>query len=318
MSHVTTPVQNPVTKNCKAKFAAPAQIEGAQLAGQRLDQFYTQPIIAAECYRSFCERYDPAIFQMVEPSAGTGAFSDLMPADRLAIDLDPRGSGIIKGDYLTTDILSVRPIAIMGNPPFGKNSSAAVSFLVRAARCAKVVSFILPRTACKAWFVRQIPLDMHLMHEEIIPADAYIADSQVRSVPTVFQIWERRAVLRVMPPARITHPHFEFTDRNNATFEIQRIGMYAGRIRHKSGAADTSLHFIKANHPGVEAVMSQIDFSDCARNNAGNPCVSMEEIVTLYEDMLMGRSGRYKRPLAPPPPGAPHACLCCNKGWPFR
>lgn len=318
MPHITIAAKTTSNGSRKARFSGPTELERSQLTGWRLDQFYTHPAVAARCYASFVERYDPTVFQLVDPSAGKGVFSDIMLADRIAIDLDPQGGNIIRGDFLTADILSVRPVAFVGNPPFGKNSSAAIAFFNRAARSAQVVAFILPRTACKAWFVRQLPLDMHLVHEELIPDGAFIANSQVCSVPTVFQIWERRAALRAMPPARTTHPHFEFTDRGKADFEIQRIGMYAGRIRHKSGAADSSLHYIRAHHPGVEAVMSRIDFSDCTKNNAGNRCVNKEEIVRLYEDLLAGRSGRYRRPLAPLLPDAPHTCHCCSSDWPFR
>lgn len=279
MSNSTTEAQSAVNKARQADRAAPTLPERLLKTEPRLDQFYTRPEVAANCYASFCKRYDPATFQMVDPSAGKGAFSHLMPPDRIAIDLDPKTSNVIRGNYLTTDILSVRPIAFVGNPPFGKNSSAAIAFFKRAARTAQVVAFILPATAGKASFVRRLQLHMHLMHEEVIPAKAYIANSQVCSVPSFFQIWERRDAARIMTPPRTTHPHFEFTDRNNATFEIQRIGMYAGRIRHRSGAETSSLHFVKAHHPVVEAVMSRIDFSDCTQNNAGNKCVSMEEIV---------------------------------------
>lgn len=316
MSHVS-PTTSTSIRARASDFQALSTSGKALSANRRLDQFYTAVSVAAMCLQSVRDRYDFDIYQLVEPSAGDGVFSDIMPSDRIAIDFDPKSPNIIRGDFLKSSIISERPVMVVGNPPFGKCASLAIAFLQHAARSAEVIGFILPRTAGKASFVRKLPLDWHLVHEEAIPDRAFIADSQVCSVPTIFQIWERRDALRVMPPAKVTHPHFQFTTRENAHFEIQRIGVHAGRIRHNSNAAESSLLFVKAHRSDVEATMSRIDFRDCTRNNAGNPCVCMEEIVVLYDDVLTGRSGRYKRPLAPLRPDGPHTCHCCSPDWPF-
>ena len=39
-----------------------------------LDQYYTHEEVAAHFYSIFKEHFDPALYQMVEPSAGTGSF----------------------------------------------------------------------------------------------------------------------------------------------------------------------------------------------------------------------------------------------------
>jgi len=248
----------------------------------RLDQYYTRPGVAKHFYRIFRAHFDPALYLMIEPSAGTGSFYRLLPLGSLAYDVDPKYPGIIKADFLTVHIKSSRPRAIIGNPPFGKNASMAVKFFNHAARQADVIALIVPRSFRKASIENRLNRYFHLVREEVVPDDAFLFRGNPYNVPAVFQIWERRPRPRQPRPVETRHPDFEFTTPEQADFVIQRVGARAGRVHRDFTRSPNSHYFIKAVAPGVEAIMRKLGFASVVGNVAGNPSLSRSEIVALY------------------------------------
>lgn len=248
-------------------------------------QYYTSEAVAFQCYSMFVEHFDPARFLLVEPSAGTGAFFKLFPPGSLAFDLDPKYPGVKKADFLTVEVNSHRPVAMIGNPPFGKNSNLAIAFFNRAAIQSDVIAMILPLTFRKASTFRKIDLNFHLLREEVLPANSFFFRSKPYDVPAVFQIWERRRVLRTLAQKQINHADFEFTTAEKADFVIQRVGAHAGRIHRNFDAPSKCHYFIRSNGENrhkVEAIMASIDFASVAANTAGNPSLAKTEIIQLY------------------------------------
>lgn len=255
-------------------------------SGADLDQYYTREDVAAHLFGIFQEHYDPALLQMVEPSAGTGSFFKLLPAGSLGYDLEPKFPGIETADFLTVQLQSDRPIGIIGNPPFGKNASKAVRFFNHAAPQSSVIAMILPRTFRKGSITNRLDRTFHLLREEKVQDNAFLFESKLRDVPAVFQIWERRSQQRVLQPVETRHPDFEFTHPARADFAIQRVGARAGRVHHDFNASQSSHYFIRGD---VEAIMAQLDFASVAGNVAGNPSLSRSEIVLLYRRWMEGR-----------------------------
>lgn len=245
----------------------------------RLGQYYTLDAVAEKFWATFQEHFNPAQYLMVEPSAGTGSFLKLSPVGSLAYDVDPKYPGIQTADFLTVTLPRGRPIAIIGNPPFGKNASMAVRFFNHAAWQSSVIALILPRSFRKASIQNRLDPAFHLVHEEVVPDDAFLFRSRPYNVPAVFQIWERRSEPRKRWPVETKHPDFEFTKPERADFAIQRVGARAGRVHRKFRASPSSHYFIRGD---VEAVMAQLDFASVTGNVAGNPSLSKSEIVHLY------------------------------------
>ena len=87
-----------------------------------LDQFFTRPEVAQDCYASLCQWMHqdgarPEEYHFIEPAAGTGAFFDLLPADRrVGVDI-----AAFRDEYERADFLSWQPeercYALIGNPP---------------------------------------------------------------------------------------------------------------------------------------------------------------------------------------------------------
>lgn len=127
-----------------------------------LDQYYTCQQVARKLYGVFQEYFDPNQYQLVEPSAGTGSFFRLMPHGSLAFDVDPKYPGIRTADFLCVEIRSEREVAVVGNPPFGRNASMAVRFFNHAAWQASVIALILPRTFRKASIENRLDRNFHL------------------------------------------------------------------------------------------------------------------------------------------------------------
>lgn len=262
-------------------FWSYAANNGDRGSDKRLDQFYTHPDVAAHLYRIFQEHFDPTELLMVEPSAGTGSFFKLLPPGSQAFDLEPKYPGVQMADFLTLLVMSDRRVAIIGNPPFGKNSSTAIRFFNHAARQASIIALILPRTFRKESIQNRIAHSFHLIREEEVPADAFLFRGKKYDVPVVFQIWERHPEIRALRPTASAHPDFEFTTPERADLAIRRVGARAGRIHHDFSMSPSSHHFIKGD---VEHVMASLDFASVAGNVAGNPSISKSEIVVLYSE----------------------------------
>lgn len=223
--------------------------------------------------------FDPIGYQMVDPGEGTGAFFTLLPNGSIGCDLDPKHPGLEKADFLALDIRSDRKIAVIGNPPFGRNASMAVRFFNHAACRAKIIEFILPRSFRKASVQNRLNRSFHLLCEEEVPANAFLFRSKPYDVPAVFQIWERRAELRGVRKAATSHPDFEFTSPCRADFAIQRVGARAGRVHQDFTRSASSHYFIRGQ---VRTAMTELAFRNVVGNVAGNPSLSKAEIVQLY------------------------------------
>lgn len=249
-------------------------------ADVRLSQFYTDPAVAALMVAIFRDHFNPEHFLMVEPSAGQGAFSMLLPDGSLAFDVEPKHPGIEPGDFLEIAIESDLPIAMIGNPPFGRNSSLAKKFFDHAANQAMVIAMILPRTFRKSSIQNQLDRSFHLFREADVPSNAFVFRSKRQTVPAVFQIWIKGDQPRALWYTETSHRDFAFTDRDSADFAIRRIGVNAGRIYHNPTAKPDSFYFIRGD---VEDVMSKLDLAGAARDVAGVPSLSKGEIVGLYD-----------------------------------
>lgn len=261
------------------------RLAGTTRAAQ-LDQFYTRPDVAIRCYEIFQEHFEPSSYQMVEPSAGEGAFFKLMPPGSIAFDIEPKFPGIVQADFLEVELASDRPIAMIGNPPFGKNSSTAVRFFNHAAARSSVIAFILPRTFRKASTENRLDFDFHLVREERVPRDAFLHEGRSFHIPAIFQLWQRREEPRIVRRVETTHPDFEFTAPELADFAIQRVGARAGRLHDDFSMSRSSHHFVRTVRGNVRSIMQGLDFASVSGDVAGNPSLAKSEIVRLYNEQI--------------------------------
>lgn len=164
-----------------------------------LDQFFTKKDVAEYCFKSLenflkNEKFDPLNYKFVEPSAGMGAFYNLLPnGRRVGIDVCN-----FNDDYINTDFLSWQPkkngyrYICVGNPPFGYRAWLALAFLNNAAKFSDVVGFILPmsfQSKGKSNVQNRVK-GMSLAHSEILPQDSFIDENgKTLKVNALWQIW---------------------------------------------------------------------------------------------------------------------------------
>lgn len=258
------------------------------------DQFYTCRATASLCVEKLLDlplAQEPNAW-FLEPSAGAGAFLQLLPPERrLGLDIEPRHEEIVEQDFLDYDYdrqLGRGPVIVVGNPPFGRNSSLAMKFVNKAATFADVVAFILPKTFQKDSTVRRLDSHLHLVEEHELPPMSFIFEGKPWDVPCVFQIWERKLEPRIDPERLCTHPDFAFVKRSSADFAVRRVGRSAGIVlREFADYSKFNHHFVKAENPEqVIAVLNSIDWSEVRQQTAGVPCVGKEELVRRYVEKL--------------------------------
>lgn len=177
----------------------------------RLDKFYTKRTIARHCLDILdLSRYDV----LLEPSAGDGAFFDLLPpAHREGYDLQPAfPAGEIETlDFFEYEADPTKTYLVVGNPPFGKNSSLAKRFFAHAATFAQTIAFVLPRTFRKTTMINQLPAEFHQVEEILLPLESFeLPDGSPYTVPCIFQVWERKEMEREKIVEPKAHPDFSF------------------------------------------------------------------------------------------------------------
>lgn len=258
------------------------------MTAKELGQYYTAIDYAHQFYQTVCTHVDIDEADIVlEPSAGTGSFYNLLPSSRIGLDLEPKAAGIIQQDFFTWHPPRDSKVVTIGNPPFGKNANLAVKFFNHAAQFSDTIAFILPRTFRKASVVNRLHKDFHCVYDETVPDNSFVYNGKEYNVWCAAQIWVRKSTPR--PKMEILslaamREWFEITTPQDADFAIQRVGGRAGLIRTVDfrGYSDQSHYFIKQHCPSVLETFLTLDF-DCVKyNTAGNPSISPSELALLW------------------------------------
>ena len=263
---------------------------------KNLDQFYTKPEIAEGCVKALSDKY-PLWWNMfvIEPSAGTGAF--VLPLKKLgvsvhAIDIDPKALDIEKGDFLSDEIeVNGQPVAVVGNPPFGKCSSMAIRFFNRAAEMADLIAFIVPRTFRKISVQDRLHRNFWLVEDETIPRRAFIKDGKPHDVPCAWQVWERRKRKRPEIPTPDVSGIIEYVDMESADFALRRVGGTAGTVLEKGeyeNLCEGNLFFLRSVGTNAKSLLSSIDWSVIRSSTAGQRSVSKREIAIELDKLTRG------------------------------
>ena len=288
------------------KMKNAAKKKHASLEGKKSDfyaklngQFYTKPEIAKKCIAAMnIEEFS----LIVEPSAGHGDFLAALPEGKevIAMDIDPKHPEVIEQDFFNFHVESHGKIAVIGNPPFGKNSAQAVAFIKHAATFADTIGFILPRTFKKTSIINKLPKNLFLKGEVELPERAFyvecgdtIEDFGLRGV---FQIWEKTDNLRKKIIEEKTHPDFSFVKKSeDHDFAVRRAGNRAGEVfSNTEDVAVQGNYFVKQNDKKVVDIFKKAwsneldpkvdkDKTGFKYDSAGQSTISMPEMIKIYK-----------------------------------
>jgi hypothetical protein len=263
------------------------------------DQFYTKDAVAYSLIKKLQDKYN-SIDMYVEPSAGSGSFYDFLPeTKRIGLDIDPKHKEVRKQDFFSFDSSSLKnsynSICVVGNPPFGKNSSLAIKFFNHSAMFAKYIAFIVPRTFRKESVINRLDKQFHLEYEEILEKKSFkLADDTDYSVPCTFQIWEKKSFDRKVMIRSKSHKDWSWVSKeDNPKFAIRRVGVNAGKIFEFDKKISSSSHYFIECDPQVfnnfkklfDKVYSKENNNTHKYDTVGNPSISMSDLVEDYSKL---------------------------------
>lgn len=283
-----------------------------------MDKYYTKKSVVDQCLTHIkntidIQRYTVdntndkvEVFDLVlEPSAGNGAFIDGIKSltdNYLFYDLKPQNDEVEQQDYLELDLHKLKTnceyfiggndwtrFHVIGNPPFGRQSSLAIKFIKKSCEFADTISFILPKSFKKDSMKKHFPLNWHLKFEWDIPPNSFLVDDKDYDVPCVFQIWERHHWLREVTK-KLEPIGFEFISRDhNPDISVRRIGVNAGKIddyiADKSIQSHYFIKFIDGYNQETIDALKQITFEE-AGNTVGPKSISKQELILKYNLIL--------------------------------
>tara|TARA_Y100000816_G_scaffold28161_1_gene18034 strand:+ start:6740 stop:7564 length:825 start_codon:yes stop_codon:yes gene_type:complete len=261
-----------------------------------VDKYYTKPEVVGLCLNELKKHVFVDVGDLlVEPSAGDGAFvNELvnMSDHCLFYDIDPQHSHVEKLDYLNIDtsVFTGYPkVHVIGNPPFGRQSSTAKKFIKKSCEYCDSISFILPRSFMKDSMKKSIPLHFHLLYEMILPEYSFLVNDKDYDVPCIFQIWEKKNIIRDVPEV-VDAVGYKFVKKSeDPDLSFRRVGVYAGKVtRDIEDKSEQSHYFIKTNKPLTKQqfdLLKNMKFT-CKDNTVGARSISKPEVICRYNEVF--------------------------------
>ena len=262
-----------------------------------IDKYYTKDSVAELCL-NLIKKYiqintDDLI---IEPSAGNGSFITgikSITSNFKFYDLEPQHDEIIKQDYLLYEYGIVKEtftkIHVIGNPPFGRQSSLAIKFIKKSCKFCDSISFILPKSFKKDSLKKTFPLNFHLIFEIYLPDKSFLVDGVEHNVETVFQIWERKNVSRTI--IKNEEPlNFVFVEKKeNPDISFRRVGINAGMIDVSIDNKSFQSHYFikftnnKSIHNNID-LLKAIQFNH--NNTVGPRSISKQELIKEFNKYI--------------------------------
>lgn len=246
-----------------------------------LEQFFTTDENAKFCLSKLnLSQFD----NIIEPSAGSGSFSNLIN-NCIAFDIEPKNKNIIKQNYLELDISQFKnkKNLVIGNPPFGRQSSLAVKFINKSAEFADTIAFILPNSFKKESVMNR--LNCHLFLEEIyeLPNTKFFFEENFFNIPCSFFVYKKKNEIREKEKIP-SIDDFSFVEKENADCSIRRVGFYSGKIEGLD-VSSSSHYFVKWNTEEAKENYLKLNFN--FDNTVGARSLSKTEIIRKYYEAYL-------------------------------
>ena len=264
-----------------------------------IDKYYTSVIGVNKCIELIKKHINIRKRDLcIEPSAGNGAFINSIKKicnSYKFYDLEPEHADIIPQDYLKLDYIGFKKnyskIHIIGNPPFGRQSSLVIKFIKKSAEYCDSISFILPKSFKKDSMKKHFPLNFWLICEEDLPKNSFLVNGKKHDVPCVFQIWEKRNVKRKLPE-KLLPKNFTFVKKDKVhDISFRRVGVYAGKIdTHTEDKSSQSHYFIKFNENVLvnKELLEKIKIIKYKSSDytVGQKSISKQELIKEFNQIL--------------------------------
>ncbi len=273
------------------------QIKG--LKRNTIDKYYTKPSIVELCLHHVKKNLNIIVDDLIiEPSAGNGSFIEGIKSlsnNFKFYDIEPQNNQIIKQDYLLFDYKLIREtfncskIHIIGNPPFGRQSSLAIKFIKKSCEFCDSISFILPKTFKKESFKKKIHLNFHLIFEIDLPDNSFLVNNLEHDVPCIFQIWQKQTTSRI-ETKKLIPQNFEFVEKTNSPdISFRRVGANAGTIDKNIDEKSIQSHYFikfkngKTVNDNIDKLSTmKFDFN----NTVGPKSISKQELIAKFNISL--------------------------------
>ena len=262
-----------------------------------IDKYYTKDSIVELCLDLITNTLTISKDDLIiEPSAGNVSFIEPIKKitdNYIFYDLEPEHKDIIKQDFLNlnTDIIKqeYKNIHIIGNPPFGRQSSLAIKFIKKCCLFANSISFILPKSFKKESMKKHFSSNFHMIHESDLSENSFLVNTIETNVPCVFQIWQYKTEIR--PTVIIDIPvHFKFVDKKDRPdISFRRVGVNAGTttvdIKNKSVQSHYFIKFI--NNVPIDQNIDKLKVIKFTFNNTVGPrSISKPELIKEFNMAL--------------------------------
>ena len=294
--------------NAKDALKIEKEYNKSYQTAKEYDKFYTKPEIANKLIEKTNEYRSLDVYDYIlEPSAGNGAISDKLlykfkdKNNIIALDILPENSNILEYNFIKKDVkkdfnyLMNSNVLVIGNPPYSKQKS--LDFIKQSEKISDTISFILPISFKKESYINKIPLNLHIIHEEVLPKNSFTIDKYDYDVKTMIMILEKRNYNRSKSCIKISK-YFTFISCNKLKklndidniFCICRVGSKIGKIKaYENNTKLQSHYFIQFNNDvNIEEFIlkySQIDFKKIDCNNVAQKSISKNEIIDITNNI---------------------------------
>lgn len=258
------------------------------------DQFYTDDAVAKLCIQHIVNRIpDTLNYLWLEPSAGSGSFLHNTPpnCERLGLDVEPMAADVTNQDFLAWIPPEDRDVIVFGNPPFGRQSSLAKSFIAKSCKFAKVVAFILPRSFTKPSMFNSFDPMFHLVISVELEGNSFILNGSKYDVPCVFQIWQKGVTPRSIEE-KVVPIGFQYVKAgSNYDMAFRRVGGLAGKCYRNNGTSfSVQSHYFMKLDAGVlahmDAIIEKNNSHTFPSNTLGPRSLSKSEVNTVLNNII--------------------------------
>lgn len=268
------------------------------LTRSSIDKFYTNDDAVKLCMKhvkQYLQINEKDV--IIEPGAGNGAFIEEIKSisrNYRFYDLIPEHTEVVQQDYLNLDTSDLKhlevqvQVHIIGNPPFGRQSTNAIKFIQKSCQFADSISFILPKSFKKDSMRNKFHKNFHLIFEIDLPENSFTDEGKITNVPCLFQIWKKQTNERIFKE-KIEPDGYIFVKKyDNPDISFRRVGVYAGNVSKDINKSDKSHYFIRfTNGKDIAENIENLKLNVFQRDNTVGPrSISKPELIMEFNRNL--------------------------------